>query len=74
LSTGLISKLLSKLSLNWKLMLLVVGPGLFTDYGEKIKELARKRGVSEKVKFTGAVPYEKLGTYISAMDIGLKIH
>lgn len=54
-----------------EVMLLVVGPGLFTDYGEKIKELARKRGVSEKVKFTGAVPYEKLGTYISAMDIGL---
>lgn len=51
--------------------LLVVGPGLFTDYGDKIKEMANKLEVSDKVKFTGAVPYEKLGTYISAMDIGL---
>ncbi|KKG07354.1 MULTISPECIES: glycosyltransferase [unclassified Methanosarcina] len=51
--------------------LLVVGPGLFTDYGDKIKELANKLGVSEKITFTGAVPYEDLGPYISAMDIGL---
>ena len=51
--------------------LLVVGPGLFTDYGEKIKEMANELGVSEKITFTGAVPYEELGTYISAMDIGL---
>jgi len=51
--------------------LLVVGPGLFTDYGEKIKEMAKKLGVSERIRFTGAVPYEELGTYISAMDIGL---
>jgi glycosyltransferase involved in cell wall biosynthesis len=51
--------------------LLVVGPGLFTNYGEKIKEMASKLGVSERIKFTGAVPYEKLGSYISAMDIGL---
>lgn len=51
--------------------LMVVGPGLFTDYGEKIKEMASKLGVSERIRFTGAVPYEKLGTYISAMDIGL---
>lgn len=51
--------------------LLVVGPGLFTDYGEKIKEMANKLGVSERIVFTGAVPYEKLGSYISAMDIGL---
>jgi glycosyltransferase involved in cell wall biosynthesis len=51
--------------------LLVVGPGLFTDYGERIKEMARNLGVLERIKFTGAVPYEKLGTYISAMDIGL---
>jgi glycosyltransferase involved in cell wall biosynthesis len=51
--------------------LIVVGPGLFTDYGEKIKAMAEKLGVLNKIKFIGAVPYSKLGTYISAMDIGL---
>jgi glycosyltransferase involved in cell wall biosynthesis len=56
---------------NLEVTLLVVGPGLFTDYGEKIKEMASRLGVSEKVRFTGVVPYEELGTYISAMDIGL---
>jgi len=51
--------------------LLVIGPGLFTDYGEKIKALARDLGVDGQVRFTGAVPYSQLGPYISAMDIGL---
>ena len=51
--------------------LLVVGPGLFTDYGEHIRRLAEKRGVSERIIFTGAVPFSDLGLYISAMDVGL---
>ncbi len=51
--------------------LLVVGPGLFTDYGDKIKSMARELGVAESVKFTGAVKYSELSRYISAMDIGL---
>jgi glycosyltransferase involved in cell wall biosynthesis len=51
--------------------LLVVGPGLFTDYGEMIQSLAKSLGVSNKVVFTGRIPYSMLGQYISAMDIGL---
>jgi glycosyltransferase involved in cell wall biosynthesis len=51
--------------------LMVVGPGLFTDYGEKIKSLAERCGVADKMKFVGAVRYSELGRYISAMDIGL---
>ena len=51
--------------------LLVVGPGLFTDYGDKIKGMAEGLGVADRVIFTGAVKYSDLGRYISAMDIGL---
>jgi glycosyltransferase involved in cell wall biosynthesis len=51
--------------------LLVVGPGLFTDYGDLIKKMAADHGVSDKIRFTGAVKYSELSRYISAMDIGL---
>ena len=51
--------------------LLVVGPGLFTDYGDEIKRLAEEIGVSDRIVFTGAVKYAELSRYISAMDIGL---
>ena len=51
--------------------LLVVGPGLFTDYGSMIKKMAEDLGVAERVVFTGAVKYSELSRYISAMDIGL---
>jgi glycosyltransferase involved in cell wall biosynthesis len=51
--------------------LLVVGPGLFTDYGDTIKKMAADLGVTERIVFTGAVKYSDLSRYISAMDIGL---
>ena len=51
--------------------LLIVGPGLFTDYGEMIKRMAKDLGVEDRLIFTGSVRYEELGKYISAMDIGL---
>jgi glycosyltransferase involved in cell wall biosynthesis len=51
--------------------LLVIGPGLFTDYAEKIKHLAERCGVTDKILFTGAIKYSELSEYISAMDIGL---
>lgn len=51
--------------------LLVVGPGLFTDYGDMIKGMAEVLGVSNRIIFTGAVKYSELSRYISAMDIGL---
>jgi glycosyltransferase involved in cell wall biosynthesis len=51
--------------------LLIIGPGLFTNYGEKIQRLADDLGVSNKIKFLGAIRYQDLGPYISAMDIGL---
>jgi glycosyltransferase involved in cell wall biosynthesis len=51
--------------------LLVVGPGLFTDYGDEIKKMAKDLGVLDRIIFTGAVEYALLSRYISAMDIGL---
>lgn len=51
--------------------LLVIGPRLFTDYGDKIKRLSEELGVDDKVIFTGAIKYQDLSLYISAMDIGL---
>ncbi|MBN1236237.1 MAG: glycosyltransferase [Methanotrichaceae archaeon] len=51
--------------------LLVVGPGLFTDYGDGIKRMAKDLGVRDRIVFTGAVEYAQLSRYISAMDIGL---
>ena len=51
--------------------LLVVGPGLFTDYGDRIKRMAKELGVIDRIVFTGAVKYQDLSRYISAMDIGL---
>ncbi len=54
-----------------KVTLLVVGPGLFTDYGSLIKKMAEELGVADRVVFTGAVKYSELSRYISAMDIGL---
>jgi glycosyltransferase involved in cell wall biosynthesis len=51
--------------------LLVVGPGLFTDYGDEIKKMAKDLGVLDRIVFTGAVEYGQLSRYISAMDIGL---
>jgi glycosyltransferase involved in cell wall biosynthesis len=56
---------------NLDVTLLVVGPGLFTDYSNKIKKLAKSLGVEKKIKFTGAVPYSEISKYISSMDIGL---
>lgn len=52
-------------------VLLVVGPGLFTDYADHISRLAEESGVKDRVMFIGAVPYQEIGRYISAMDIGL---
>jgi len=51
--------------------LLIIGPGLFTDYGSQIKELAEDLGVLDRIVFTGAVKYSLLSPYLSAMDIGL---
>lgn len=51
--------------------LLVIGPGLFTDYGSRIKKMAEDLGVADRIVFKGAVKYSDLSRYISAMDIGL---
>ncbi len=51
--------------------LLLVGPGLHTDYSERLEALAGELGIEEDVVFTGQIPYEELAPYISAMDIGL---
>jgi len=56
---------------NLDATLLIVGPGLFTDYGEKLKQMANACGVSDRVIFVGAVEFRELSRYISAMDIGL---
>ncbi|HUU76687.1 MAG TPA: glycosyltransferase [Methanoregulaceae archaeon] len=51
--------------------LLIVGPGLFTDYGGKLRQIATECGVAGQVIFTGGVDFKDLNKYISAMDIGL---
>jgi glycosyltransferase involved in cell wall biosynthesis len=51
--------------------LLIVGPGLFTDYGETIRSLASELGVLDRIIFVGRIEYSELYKYISAMDIGL---
>jgi glycosyltransferase involved in cell wall biosynthesis len=51
--------------------LLVVGPSLFTDYGDRIKKLAEEKGTLDKIIFTGKIDYSELYKYICAMDIGL---
>jgi Glycosyltransferase len=51
--------------------LVIVGPGLFTDYGTKIQTLAEEERVRDRIIFTGPVSYSDLSRYISAMDIGL---
>jgi glycosyltransferase involved in cell wall biosynthesis len=53
------------------MVLLVIGPGLFTDYGEHVSARARNLGVADRLIFTGAVPYQEINRYIAAMDIGL---
>lgn len=56
---------------NLDVTLLIVGPGLFTDYGSMIKKMADTLNVGQKIIFTGMVPFHELGLYISAMDVGL---
>lgn len=56
---------------NLDMKLLVIGPGLFTDYGCMIRKMADELGVGNKVIFTGPISYSELSPYISAMDIGL---
>ncbi len=48
------------------LRLLIVGDGETLD---SMKKLSSQLGIQEKVIFTGAVPHENVGAYISAMDI-----
>jgi glycosyltransferase involved in cell wall biosynthesis len=51
-----------------KIKLLIVGEeGGF----KRNKELVEKYGISDKVVFTGTVPFHKVPEYISCMDIGL---
>lgn len=54
--------------LNGNIRLLIVGSeGLF----EENKLLAKQMGVSDRVIFTGMVPYSLVPKYISAMDVGI---
>ncbi len=45
---------------------LIVGDGMMK---EKLVKLAKKTGISDKIIFTGAVPYEKVPKYINASDV-----
>lgn len=59
-------KALSKL--NREISMIVVGKE--GNFNENV-ELARKHGVSDRVKFTGAIPYSQVPRYVSAMDVCL---
>lgn len=54
-----------------RIKLLIVGPGLHTNYGSRLKKLAEEKKVDDRVVFTGGVKYQNLAPYISAMDVGL---
>lgn len=54
--------------LDNEIKLLIVGSE--GRYKENI-ELAKRCGVDDRVIFTGMIPYSKVPTYISAMDIGI---
>jgi glycosyltransferase involved in cell wall biosynthesis len=51
------------------LKLLLVGVSLYTDYSRYLKRIASELGIANKIIFTGAVEYQKLALYISAMDV-----
>jgi glycosyltransferase involved in cell wall biosynthesis len=53
------------------LKLLIVGPTLYTDYDIMLMKLVKNLNLSDRVIFTGAIDYQHLSDYISAMDIGL---
>lgn len=54
-----------------RIKLLIVGPGLHTNYASKLERLAVEKVVDDRVIFTGGVKYSELAPYISAMDVGL---
>ena len=51
--------------------LLIVGPSLFTDYADKLNDLAVKLNIKDRIVFSGQVKYSEVHRYISAMDICL---
>lgn len=58
------------------LCLYIVGPGLHTNYGERLKEKReqiynKNPNSSNWIIFHDAVPYNELNRYINVMDIGL---
>ena len=54
--------------LNHEIKLLIVGS---EGRLKENKKLAKKWGVSDRVIFTGMVPYSEVPKYVSAMDVGL---
>lgn len=53
-----------------KTTLVIIGAG---DVLNKLKDLAAETGVTDKVKFTGEIPFQKLTQYTILADIGLSI-
>ena len=51
--------------------LLIVGGALHTGYDRYLKEKADEYNITDRVTFTGNLPYKDLAPYISAMDVGL---
>jgi glycosyltransferase involved in cell wall biosynthesis len=51
--------------------LLIIGGSIFTDYIRTLVMLSASLGISEKVIFTGPVPYHQLPNYINMMDVCL---
>ena len=53
---------------NKNIKFLFVGGSLFTDYQKEILQEIKKLNLSNKVVFTGLVPYNMLSNYINCMD------
>lgn len=51
--------------------LLIIGPGLHTDYAARLREKVEAMDISDSVIFLGRIPYKDLAQYISSMDVGL---
>ena len=65
-----IEKTISAMKYLENAVFLIIGKG---DITEKLKQFAGKEGVTDKVKFLGRIPFEKLSAYTKLADLGISL-